>query len=169
MRIRANEIEFEVREGTPGDVPLLLSFFRSMAEFEKLPFTATDESLRTALFHDRPAAMTLLGFVDEAPVAYVVYFFTFSTVLGKRGLWLEDLFIAPAFRGKGIGEALMACLADIAVRHDCGRFEWTVLDWNERAIRFYERIGARMLGDWRVCRLEENQLPAVASRLMISR
>jgi GNAT superfamily N-acetyltransferase len=169
MRILANGIEFEVREGTPDDVPLLLSFFRSMAEFEKLPFTATEESLRAALFHDRPAATTLLAFVDEAPVAYVVYFFTFSTVLGKRGLWLEDLFIATAFRGKGIGEALMAYIADIAIRHDCGRFEWTVLDWNERAIRFYERIGARMLGDWRVCRLEENQLPAVASRLTISR
>jgi GNAT superfamily N-acetyltransferase len=169
MRVVGRGVEAEVRAGTADDVPLLLSFFRAMAEFEKLRVTATEESVRTALFGEAPAARTLLAFVDGTPVAYVIYFFTFSTMVGKRGLWLEDLFIDPAFRGKGLGQALMTHLANIALQHGCGRFEWTVLDWNESAIRFYERLGATMLDDWRICRLDEAQLSRVARMAAIPR
>ena len=167
MRLIAKNLELEVRAGTTDDVPLLLAFIRSMAAFEKLPVSATEESLRAALFAESPAARTLLAYVDGKPVAYAVYFFTFSTMVGKRGLWLEDLFIDPAFRGKGIGHALMVYLADLAVQNQCGRFEWVVLDWNESAIGFYKQLGAAFLTDWRICRLDETQISRVASELAI--
>jgi GNAT superfamily N-acetyltransferase len=160
-------IEVEVRAGTIADVPLLLAFIRSMAAFEKLTVSATEASLRAALFEEAPAAHTLLAFVNGKPVAYATYFFTFATMVGKRGLWLDDLFIDPAFRGKGIGQALMAYLADIAVQNRCGRFEWMVLDWNESAIGFYKRLGATVLTGWRLCRLDEAQLSRVASKLTV--
>ena len=168
MKLVARGVDVDLRAGTADDVPLLLAFFRAMAAFEKLTVVATEQSLKAALFGDAPAARTLLAFVDGRPVAYVVYFFTFSTMVGKRGLWLEDLFIDPAFRGKGLGQALMAHLAEIALQNDCGRFEWSVLDWNESAIRFYERLGATMLDDWRICRLDEPQLSRVARGAAIS-
>ena len=120
MRLVANNIDVEVRPATSADVPLLLSFIRSMAAFEKLTVTATE------------------AFVDGQPIGYVTYFFTFATMEAKRGLWLDDLFIDLAFRRKGIGRALMAYLADVARQNQCGRFEWMVLDWNEGAISFYK-------------------------------
>ncbi len=169
MILVANNIEVEVRAGTPADVPLLLAFIYAMAAFERLTVSATKESLRAALFGEAPAAHTLLAFVDGRPIAYATYFFTFETMIGKRGLWLDDLFIDAAFRGKGIGQAMMAYLADIAVQNQCGRFEWMVLDWNESAIRFYKRLGATLLDDWRICRLDETQLSGVASRLTTAR
>lgn len=168
MRLVANNLEVEVRAGTMADVPLLLSFIRSMAAFEKLTVYATEESLRDALFGENPATRSLLAFVDGKPVAYATYFFTFATMEGKRGLWLDDLFVDAAFRGKGIGQALMAYLADIAVQNQCARFEWMVLDWNKSAIRFYERLGASVLTEWRICRLEETQLSRVASTLVVA-
>jgi GNAT superfamily N-acetyltransferase len=164
MILVLNEIEVELRDGTETDVPLLLSFIRSMAAFEKLTVTATEESLRAALFGEAPAARVLLAFVKGEPIAYATYFFTFATMVGKRGLWLDDLFVIPAFRGKGIGRALMAYIAQIAMRHQCSRLEWMVLDWNETAIGFYKRLGATILPDWRICRLEETQLADVAGR-----
>jgi GNAT superfamily N-acetyltransferase len=158
-------IEVELRSGTIADVPLLLSFIRSMAAFEKLTVSATEESLRDALFGEAPSARTLLASVEGQPIAYATYFFTFATMIGKRGLWLDDLFVDPAWRGKGIGRAIMAHLAQIAQRHRCGRFEWMVLDWNDDAIGFYERLGATVLEDWRICRLDEAQLSRVAGPL----
>jgi GNAT superfamily N-acetyltransferase len=158
MVLMANNLEVDVRAGTVADVPVLLEFFRSMAAFEQLTLSATEESVRAALFGEHPAARTLLAYVDGKPIAYAIYFFTFSTMVGKRGLWLEDLFIDAAFRGKGIGKALMTYLAGIAVQNDCARFEWIVLDWNTSAIRFYTRLGATLLTDWRICRLDEVQL-----------
>ena len=168
MILRVNDIEVELRDGTITDVPLLLSFIRSMAAFEKLPVTATEESLREALFGEAPAARVLLAFVEGDPAGYATYFFTFGSMVGKRGLWLDDLFVTPAFRGKGIGKAFMAYLAEVAIRHQCGRLEWMVLDWNERAIGFYERLGATILKDWWICRLEEAQLSSVAGTLAIA-
>jgi GNAT superfamily N-acetyltransferase len=165
MLLIVDNIQIEVRPGTINDVPLLLSFIRSMAVFEKLTVSATEESLRAALFGDMPAAHTLLIFVNNHPIGYVTYFFTFATMVGKRGLWLDDIYIEPAFRGMGIGQALMAYLADIAIQNQCGRFEWMVLNWNESAIKFYEKLGADVLPDWRICRLDETQLSAVASKL----
>lgn len=165
MILVVNNVEVELREGTIADVPLLLSFIRQMAEFEQLAVTATEQSLRAALFGEAPAARALLAFVDGDPVAYATYFFSFSTMAGKRCLWLDDLFVTPDFRGKGIGRAVMVYLADVAMRHQCGRFEWIVLDWNETAIGFYQRLGASVLPDWRICRLEEAQLRDVAAAL----
>jgi GNAT superfamily N-acetyltransferase len=162
MVLRVDGIEIDVRACTPADVPLLLSFFRSMAAFERLPLSATEESIRAALFTEEPAAHALIVSVGGKPIGYVVYYFTFSTLVGKRCLWLEDLFIDAAFRGKGIGRALMAYLAGIAIQHQCGRFEWSVLDWNEQALRFYKSLGASVLDDWRICRLTESQLEAAA-------
>jgi GNAT superfamily N-acetyltransferase len=162
MVLLVDGLEVEVKTCTSADVPVLLSFFRSMAAFERLPITATEESLRTALFSGEPAAHALIVSVGDKPIGYVVYYFTFSTLVGKRCLWLEDLFIDPAFRGKGIGRVLMAYLAGIAIQHQCGRFEWSVLDWNEPALRFYKSLGASVLDDWRICRLTEAQLDRVA-------
>ena len=153
MMLTVNNIEVEVRAGTPADVPLLLSFIRKMAAFEKLTISATEESLHTALFGESSAARTLLAFVDGKPIGYATYFFSFTSLMGRRALWLDDLFINPDFRGKGIGKALMAYLANIAVQNQCARFEWIVLDWNTSAIEFYKRLGADVLTDWRICRV----------------
>ncbi len=167
--LAVNDLEVEVRAGTSTDVPLLLAFIRSMAAVGKLAVSATEESLRAALFGESPAARTLLAFVGGKPIGYATYFFTFATMVGKRGLWLDDLFIDPAFRGRGIGEALMAYLADVALQNQCARFEWMVLDWNRSAIAFYERLGATVLTDWRICRLDEGQLPRVAGKLVAAK
>jgi GNAT superfamily N-acetyltransferase len=163
MNLVVNDVEFELRDGTIDDVPLLLSFIRSMAEFEKLEVTATEESLRDALFGEAPAARVLLIFAKGEAIAYATYFFTFATMVGKRGLWLDDLFVVPGYRGKGLGKAVMGYLADVAIRHRCGRMEWIVLDWNEKAIGFYEKLGASVFTEWRICRLEEEQLKGVAA------
>jgi len=160
----ANGLRIDVREATAADVPLLWRFFRSMAEFERLPYSGTEASIRAALFGDAPAARTAIASADGTAVAYVTYFFTFSTAMGRRGLWLEDLFVDPAFRGKGLGEALMAYVAAVAVRYACARLEWIVLDWNEPARRFYDRLGATPLDGWRMCRLDGPRLTALASR-----
>jgi GNAT superfamily N-acetyltransferase len=166
MVLSVNDLDVDVRIATAADVPLLLSLIHAMAAFEKLGVTASEESLKAALFADAPAARALLLFVNGEAIGYAVYFFSFSTMVGKRCLWLEDLFIAPGFRGKGIGRAMMAHLAAVAVQHDCGRFEWIVLDWNEAAIGFYKTLGARMLDDWRICRLEEAEFRSLAHTLV---
>jgi GNAT superfamily N-acetyltransferase len=168
VKLVASSLEVEVRNGTIRDVPVLLEFIRAMAAVEKLMVSATEDSLRAALFGEAPAAHALLAFVDSTPIAYCTYCFTFSTMVGKRALWLDDLFVDPAFRGKGIGQALMAYLASIAVQNQCGRFEWMVLDWNESAIGFYNRLGATLLTDWRICRLDEAQLTHMASKVTMA-
>ncbi|UCE19392.1 MAG: GNAT family N-acetyltransferase [Gemmatimonadota bacterium] len=166
MKLGVKDLEIEVRAGTVDDVPLLMSFIKSMAEFENLEVTTTEEILRESLFGNHPAAHTLLTFVNGRPAAYAVYFFTFATMVGKRGLWLDDLYVEPDLRGKGIARALMAYLADLAVGNDCGRFEWMVLDWNKPAIDFYRDVGATVLDAWRICRLDEERLANLAGRLV---
>jgi GNAT superfamily N-acetyltransferase len=168
MMVTVNNVEVEVRAGTPADVPLLLSFIRKMAAFEKQTLSATEESLHTALFGEASAARTLLAFVNGEPIGYATYFFSFTSLMGRRALWLDDLFINPDFRGKGIGKALMAYLANVAVQNQCARFEWIVLDWNTSAIEFYKRLGADVLTDWRICRVDDAGLSRVASGLVVS-
>jgi GNAT superfamily N-acetyltransferase len=162
MRFDLGDFNLDVRAATAADVPLLMSFIRSMAEFENLDLTATEGDLRDALFGKNPAAQALLASVGERPAAYVVYFPTFATMTGRRGLWLDDIYVKPEYRGKGIAKALLTYLADLAVREGCGRFEWIVLDWNRNAIELYEGLGATVFDEWRLCRLTGESLENLA-------
>lgn len=164
MLLTRKNFEIEVRAGTMEDVPLLLQFIHQMAAFEQLPVTATEDSLRAALFGEAPAARVLLAFSRTQPVAYVTYFFTFATLVGRRGLWLDDVFVVPEFRGRGVGQALMAYLAQIAQENQCARFEWMVLDWNQPALDFYAGLGAKVLSEWRICRMEGAPLLGLAGQ-----
>jgi GNAT superfamily N-acetyltransferase len=157
-----------IRAATEADVPLLLEFIRAMAAFENLQVPATEEDLRKSLFGEEPSAIPLLAFVGEKPAAYAVYFFSFSTMLGKRGLWLDDVFVNPDFRGQGIGEAIMAYLASVAVQKGCARFEWMVLDWNQPAIKLYKKLNATFLDTWLPCRLAGDELAKLAQRNRLS-
>ena len=149
-----------IREAQPSDVPVILGMIRELAEYERLlhMVVATEESLPRSLFGSRPYAEALLAEVGGEAVGFALYFHNFSTFLGKPGLYLEDLFVKPAFRGRGIGKALLSRVARIAVERDCGRMEWSVLDWNEPSIRFYESLGAKPLDDWTIFRLTGDAL-----------
>ena len=148
-----------------ADTPHILAFIRELGEYEKLAHevVADEATLVNQLFGDRPAAEVVIAEVDGEPAGFALFFHNFSTFLGKRGLYLEDLFVRPAFRGSGLGRHLMATLARIAVQRDCGRFEWSVLDWNQPAIGFYRRIGAVGMEEWTVQRLEGDALRALAA------
>jgi GNAT superfamily N-acetyltransferase len=150
---------------TEHHVPLLLTLIKELAEYERLSHevVATEASLRAALFGDVPRARALLAHDGLEPVGFALYFYSFSTFLGRAGLYLEDLFVRPAWRRRGVGRQLLRTLAEIAVREGCGRVEWSVLDWNEPAIRFYESIGARPMDDWTVYRLTGDALGRFAS------
>jgi GNAT superfamily N-acetyltransferase len=147
-----------IRPATDADVPLILQLVRDLAAFENLTHEveATGEKLRAALFpaEGRPTAECLLAFADDpVPAGFAVYFTNYSTFLAKPGLYLEDLFVRPEFRQRGIGKALLLHVARLANQRGCGRMEWTVLDWNESAQAFYKKLGATVLPDWRICRL----------------
>lgn len=144
-----------IRAATSADVGLILEFIRGIAEYERLSHevVATEAGLQTALFGPRPAAEVVLGYAGDAPAGFAVFFHNFSTFLGRAGLYLEDLFVKPEFRGQGLGEALFRHVAGEAVRRQCGRFDWVVLDWNEPAKGFYQKLGAVPMDDWRVFRL----------------
>lgn len=152
----------EVRPATPADVPQLLAFIREMAIFERMTTEATEATLHEALFGDPPAVTALLAFVSGEPAGYMTYFYTFGSMTGRRGLWLDDVYVAPVFRGRGLGRALMRHLAGIARDHGCARFEWLVLDWNEAALALYRSLGAAVLEDHRVCRLDAAGILALA-------
>jgi len=144
-----------IRPATADDVPLILGFIRALATYEKLlpEVVATEATLHQTLFGSSPAAVVVLAEVDGRPAGFALYFFNYSTFLAQPGLYLEDLFVAPEFRGQGTGKALLLHLAKIANDRGCGRMEWSVLDWNEPAKGFYRKLGARLLDDWRICRL----------------
>ena len=154
-----------IRPATVDDVALIRALIGELAEYERLAHAAvaTDDGLRDQLFGAHPGAEVLIGEVDGEPAGFALFFHNFSTFLGKRGLYLEDLFVRPAFRGSGLGKHLMATLARIAVQRDCGRFEWSVLDWNAPAIGFYRKLGATGLDEWTVQRLEGDALHALAT------
>jgi GNAT superfamily N-acetyltransferase len=153
-----------IRAAEPGDVGAVLALMRELAEFEKLThlFVASEESLREALFGAHPAAEALVAERDSKIVGYALFFHNFSTFLSRRGLYLEDLYVQPALRGSGLGTALLQRLAAIAVERRCGRFEWSVLDWNQRAIDFYTKMGATVLPDWRIVRVTDDALLQLA-------
>ena len=153
-----------IRPATAADTPLLLDFIRQLADYERLSHeVVTDEAtLRESLFGVPPAAEAVIGLLDEVPAGFALFFQNFSTFLGRPGLYLEDLFVRPEARGRGLGEALLRHLAGEAVRRRCGRFEWAVLDWNEPAIRFYRKWGAEPLSDWTVFRVTGDALRRLA-------
>lgn len=161
-----NDALVSIRPATPDDVPLIRQLIAELAEYERMAeaAVATDAGLRAQLFGPQPAAEVLIGEVDGAAAGFALFFHNFSTFTGKRGLYLEDIFVRPAFRGAGLGKQLMAALARIAVQRDCARFEWSVLDWNAPAIAFYRSLGAIGMDEWTVQRLDGTALHALAAR-----
>jgi GNAT superfamily N-acetyltransferase len=160
---RPNQIE--IRPAHVEDVPIILQLIRDLATYERAPneVTATDEQLVDVLFGERPAAEVLLAFEGQSAVGFAVFFYNFSTWLGRPGLYLEDLFVKPEKRGKGYGRALLIELAKIARYRGCGRMEWAVLDWNEPAIKFYRALGAKPMHEWTVFRLTRDGIARLAN------
>jgi GNAT superfamily N-acetyltransferase len=156
--------DFEIRTTTEADIPIILSLIRELAEYEREPdaVIANEAGLREVLFGAKPSAEVLLALEAGEPVGFAVYFFNFSTWLGRPGLYLEDLFVRPNVRGKGYGRALLERLARIAHDRGCGRMEWAVLDWNEPAIQFYKKLGARPKDEWTVFRLTQEGIAKLA-------
>ena len=155
---------FSLRAAEPRDVPAIVGLIRELAEFERLTHLVqvTPETLHPHLFGARPVVEAQVAEVQGEVVAFALYFTNFSTFLSRPGLYLEDLYVRPAHRGLGLGRALLQRLGRLAVERGYGRFEWSVLDWNENAIRFYERMGATVLPDWRICRVTGEALQAFA-------
>jgi|ERR1700736_191522 len=155
---------FSIREATVADVPIILELIRALATYERAPndVTATEKGLAEVLFGEKPAAEVLLAFENEIAVGFAVFFHNFSTWLGRPGLYLEDLFVRPEDRGKGYGRALLIQLAKIARNRGCGRMEWAVLDWNEPAIEFYRKLGAKPMDEWTVFRLTGDGIAKLA-------
>lgn len=156
----------EIRKAKENDVPVILEFIQSLAEYERLrdSCVATEDLLRRTLFGDRPAAEVIIASVDGEPAGFALFFHNYSTFLAQRGIYLEDLFVKPEARSRGVGFALLSELARIAIDRDCGRLEWAVLDWNQLAIDFYKRIGANPLDDWTVFRITCGPLKELAER-----
>src|ERR1044071_6554919 len=156
--------EFIIRPARVEDAPVILELIRDLATYERAPdeVTATEEELTDVLFGERPAAEVLLAFEGKSPIGFAVYFYNFSTWLGRPGLYLEDLFVRPEKRGKGFGRALLFELAKIAMERGCGRMEWAVLDWNESAIKFYRTLGAKPMDEWTVFRLTRDGIAKLA-------
>jgi GNAT superfamily N-acetyltransferase len=159
-------MDFQIRPLARGEVPILLELIRELARFERLEHgvEATVRSLRNSLFGPNPAAGALLAWRGGEPAGYAIYFYTFSSFIGRRGIWLEDLYVRPAFRGKGLGQALLGAVARIGANHNCGRFEWTALDWNKRALNFYSGLGAQVMGQWILFRMNSRQMRRLAAK-----
>jgi len=159
------ETTIRIEPATERDVPLILELIHGLAVYEKLAheMTATEAGLRETLFGARPAAEVVIAYAGDAPAGFALFFPNYSTFLGKPGLYLEDLFVLPEWRGQGIGLALMKHLAGVAVERGCGRFEWSVLDWNAPAIGFYEGLGAKLMDGWSIVRVTGDALTRLAS------
>ena len=157
---------FSIRPAEPADITHIHSMIVELAVFEKLEHmvVATEELLHEGLFGARPAAEAIVGEENGEVVAFALFFHNFSTFLTKKGLYLEDLYVRQSHRGKGYGTQLLSRLAQIAVERNCGRFEWSVLDWNEPAIGFYRTMGAEILPEWRICRVTGESLDHLARR-----
>jgi GNAT superfamily N-acetyltransferase len=153
-----------ISAATPADTGLILTLIRELAEYEKLAtaVVATEADIARALFAEKPAAQAIIARADEAPAGFALFFTNFSTFVGKPGLYLEDLFVRPAFRGQGIGKALLVHLAQLARARDYGRFEWAVLDWNTPALQFYRSLGAEAISEWVIHRVAGEALDTLA-------
>jgi GNAT superfamily N-acetyltransferase len=153
-----------IRQATRDDVPLVLEFIRGLAEYERLThlLEATEEIIAEELFGPKSHTEVLLGYSGAQAVAFAVYFHNFSTFLGRKGLYLEDLYVLPEYRRRGFGRALLLRVARIAAERNCGRLEWSVLDWNEPAIFFYERLGATIMHEWKLVRVTGAALEKLA-------
>ena len=162
--LQADSPVITLRPAAAADIPHILAFIRELAEYEKLAHEAVadEATLATQLFGEHPAAEVVIAEVDGQPAGFALFFHNFSTFLGQRGLYLEDLFVRPQYRGLGLGKRLMVHLARLALERDCGRFEWSVLDWNEPAIRFYRSLGATGLDEWTVQRVSGEALQRLA-------
>ena len=156
--------QIDIRAATPRDVPLLLTFLNELATYEKLAHevVATERDMHAALFGERPVVEAVIGSLDGEAVGYALFFPTFSTFLGKPGMYLEDLYVRPAARGFGVGRTLLEHLARLTVERGWGRLEWSVLDWNEPSIGFYRKLGARPMDEWTVFRLAGERLTSLA-------
>jgi hypothetical protein len=159
-------IDYQLRAAEPRDVPAIAGLIGELAAFENLShlLRLTPETLAPHLFGERPVVESVVAESAGTVVGFALFFTNFSTFLAKPGLYLEDLYVQPAFRGAGIGKALLSHLGALAVARDYGRFEWSVLDWNENAIRFYEKMGATVMPEWRICRVAGDTLQAFAAR-----
>ncbi len=154
-----------IRPATRDDVPVILGFIRALADYEKLAdqVVATEAKLAATLFGPRPVAEVLIAEWQGKPAGFALFFHNYSTFLAQPGIYLEDLFVLPEHRGRGIGKALLVQLAKIAVERDCGRFEWSVLDWNTPAIEFYHALGAKPMDEWTVQRVTGDALKTLAA------
>jgi GNAT superfamily N-acetyltransferase len=157
--------DLSISPATAEDVPVILRFIRGLAEYENLTdrVLADEQKLRETLFGERAFAEVLVARLGGEPAGFALFFHSYSTFLAMPGLYLEDLFVLPELRGRGVGKALLRELASVAKARRCGRIEWSVLDWNEPAIGFYKRVGADVLPDWRICRLSEDGIAKLAS------
>lgn len=166
MKIQTPLKNFTIRNAIEDDVALILSFIRELAEYERLldEVIATEDDLRASLFGERQSSEVIIGEWQDDPVAFALYFQNYSTFLGRRGLYLEDLYVKPEMRGVGIGKVMLSYLAYLAKRLGCGRLEWWVLDWNEPAIRFYRSIGAVPMDEWTVQRVSGKALENLAAQ-----
>lgn len=158
--------EFIIRGATPADAPVLFELIKALAEYEKLSDAVTGnvDTLKTHLFGEKAYAEVLIAECEGKAVGYALFFYNYSTFLTQPGLYLEDLFVLPDYRGCGIGKALIKSVGKIAVERNCGRLEWSVLDWNQLAIYFYQSLGASVLPDWRICRITGDSLADFADR-----
>ncbi|MEE9431297.1 MAG: GNAT family N-acetyltransferase [Melioribacteraceae bacterium] len=157
---------FKIKKAEVSDIPIILSFIKKLAEYEKLSHevTATNKKLEETLFSKNTNAFSIIGYLNDKPVTFAIYFFNYSTFLGKKGLYLEDLFVLSEFRSFGIGKKMLKHLATIALENNCGRIEWSVLDWNEPAIKFYKKIGAEIKSEWLTTRISGKNLEKLADK-----
>jgi GNAT superfamily N-acetyltransferase len=157
---------FNIRPATPADVSDIFNLITQLAVYEKLEhmITGTPAMLQDALFGQRPSCECVMAIENNSPVGFALYFTTYSTFLGQPGLYLEDLFVIPAARGRGYGKALIVHLAGLAKARNCGRFEWRVLDWNTPSIDFYKSLGAQILPEWHLVRMTSDEIARLASQ-----
>ena len=159
-------MQFKIKPATKKDVPVILSFIKKLADYERLSHevVATEELLQRTLFGQRRTAEVAIGYYNDVPVGFVLFFHNFSTFIGRPGIYIEDLFVEEAYRRRGFGGALLAHVAKLAAARGCGRLEWSVLDWNEPAVNFYTKLGAMPMKEWTVFRVTGENLKRLAGR-----